>query len=175
MSSFPTWWAFCQRPENDGQKLHVTPGDPGGATCFGFTFATWKADAARLGLKTDYATFTRSTPGSLAPIAQVFFWNVILGDQMPPPVAMIWADFHFTSGGATACLQHALVVEADGVVGTKETIPAILEAWAKGPSGLLKRLTASRIAYYAGLDLPEFMAGWTRRANDGLVLAQGMT
>jgi lysozyme family protein len=171
---FPTWWGFCERPENDGQPLHRTIGDPGGATNHGFTFATYQADAARLGLDPSFARFAVMTQVDFAPIAQVFFWNAVLADMMPAPVAMIWADFHFTSGGATACLQRALGVPADGVVGTEETLPAISFAFGREGPALAQRLTAARIAYYRNLNLPRFIDGWTRRANDCQALAMGL-
>jgi len=183
VTAFPAWWAFCQRPENDGQPLHDDPGDPGGATCWGFTFATWRADAPRLGLDPTFATFRGLTQARIAPVARAFCWNAILAELMPEPVAAIWADFNFTSGGGTACSQRVLQVEPgvvraglrvepDGVVGTEQTIPAIAAAWADDPPGLLDRLTAARIAYYASLGMAEFLRGWTRRANDGLALAR---
>jgi lysozyme family protein len=174
MGPFPAWWAFCQRSDNDGQPLHDEAGDPGGATAWGFTFGTYREHASGLGLNPSYDAFRVMSQAQFMPMARTIYWEGIMGDRMPGAAAILWCDFHFTSEGATACLQKMLGVEEDGVVGTAQTIPAITWHWAANPVALLERMTTARIAYDKGLRLPKFTNGWVRRANDALVVARGL-
>jgi lysozyme family protein len=170
---FPTWWTYCQRPENDGQPLHDEQGDPGGSTAYGITYTTYKAHAVALGLDPSFAAFQRMTQATAMVVGRKEYWETIRADEMPGPAAILWCDFHFTSGGATRCLQRMLRVDDDGVVGP-ETLAALGSSYFQGPGETLKDMTAARIEYDGELRMPKFINGWTRRANDCLTLAMGL-
>ena len=175
VSAFPTWWAFCMRPENDGSPLHDTPGDSGGWTAWGVTWATYQANAAPLGLDPSFAAFQALTQDQAGQIAKPAFWDGILADRMPPAAAVVWMDFHWGSGGGSACLQRLLGVSDDGAVGPV-TLAALQAAFDADPAGLLARMTAARDGYYdtLGADVPpdaQFVHGWKRRAADCAVVA----
>ena len=109
-NGFAAWWAFCQRPENDGQPLHVTPGDEGGATAFGITFATYQEHAVSVSLDPSRDAFETMTQDQAAVIAKAGYWDAIRADEMPAGADLIWTDFSFMSGGATRQLQSWLGV-----------------------------------------------------------------
>jgi lysozyme family protein len=87
--NFQAYYDFIEAPDNDGQPFHITEGDPGGATVYGWTYVIWQRVAPLHGIE----------------------------DRMFPGIDLFWADFQFGSGGATKVLQAALGVKADGVVG----------------------------------------------------------
>ncbi len=76
-----------------------------------------------------------------------------MADSMPPAVALIWADFHFMSGGANRTLQAVVGADPDGAVGPK-TIAAIGAACGdtERTGALLLRLNAARVAYDRSLE-----------------------
>lgn len=163
--TYDVWWAFCQRPENDGAPLHYDPANLGGATAWGVTWATYQDVAAGCGLVMTWEAFKVLTQDQASIIARKKYWDAIRADEMGP-AGIIWADFHYTSGGANRCLQELLGVTADGVVGD-ETLAALGSL-----DDPLNRMTEARIAYYQSLNVPQDIRGWTRRANDTLVAAQ---
>lgn len=171
MTAFNQWWDFCMRPDNDGQGLHNTPGDSGGWTAWGITRAVYEANAKKYGLPPGFAGLRLLTQAGSATLAKPLYWDRIQADQMPGPAAILWADFDWTSGGATGDLQRMLGVSADGMVGP-HTLKALKDAYNADPIKTLQRMTGSRIAYDTGLNDPEFIKGWTRRANDCLVVAK---
>jgi lysozyme family protein len=168
-SAFQAWWAFCMAPDNDGQAIHNDPGDSGGWTAWGVTWRTYRAYAASVGLDPSFKAFRVLTVDQAALIAKPIFWDAIHGDEMPSAVGVIWADFHWTSGGATRVLQGTVGTDQDGVMGPN-TLAAIQTTYTAG--GLLQSMTQARIRYYQSLNDPEFIGGWTRRSNDCLTLAQ---
>ena len=172
-SDFEKWYHFCLLPENDGQQFHVTPGDPGGATAWGWTFATWRSFAPLSGrVDVSIAAFRQETADSLKPLTRVAFWNAIMADQMPSGVNAFWADFHFNSGNASRVLQGAIGAWPDGVVGKAETIPAIWKF--QDRHDLLDRLLAARLAYYDRQGFRDRWPGVYRRARTCHALAMGM-
>jgi lysozyme family protein len=172
-SPFLTWWAFCQRPENDGGGLHNTPGDSGGWTAWGITLAVYQRNAETFDMAPGLDGLRTMTQAEAGILAKPLYWDRILGDLMPGPAAVLWADFAWTSGGATKCLQRMLGVDADGAVGPR-TVAALEAAYDVDPVKMLKRITAARVSYDISLRDPEFLHGWERRAYDCLVVASAM-
>lgn len=162
-SNFKTFYGFIEAKDNDGQPLHITEFDPGGATVYGWTEETWLRLAPLHGIKpATPATFRVQTKDSLEPLTRATFWNIVQADRLPSGVDVFWADFQFGSGGATRELQAALGVRPDGVVG-----PVTLARIASCPDlkRLLDRFLAARIAYYDECGFRSRWPGLYRRAN----------
>lgn len=171
-ANFDTWWSFFERSDIDGQPLHRTPGDAGGDTEWGWTFASWQGYVAVHGGSVA-AYWTMGKADFYAP-TRLAFWNRVQGDQLPNGVDALWCDFQVGSGGATPVLQHVLGVTADGIVGPR-TVAAAVKAAAADASGLINRMTAARKQYYSTLPLAGlFLKGWDRRADLSAVLAQSL-
>jgi lysozyme family protein len=163
MGDFDTAYDFMERPDEDGQPFHVTAGDPGGATVYGWTEHVWLAVAPLHGISPATPdVFRQQTKATLKPLTQAFFWNTIQGDRLTKGVDVFWFDFHFTSGGATKVLQEVLGVTTNGVVDVVETVPAVLR---EDPFRLLDRFLAARIAYYDKLGFRGRWDGLYRRSQ----------
>ena len=171
---FGEWYDFLERPENDGQPLHITPEDPGGATAWGWTYQTWRVLAPRHGIvDVSLDAFRQQTRETLRPMTYVFFWAAYNCQFMPPGFGLFWADFQFGSGRATRVLQEVLGVTPDGVVGHLETLPAL--ARITDPAErvkMLDRFYQARVAYYDTLPDHDHWPGWYRRAEQCVVLAK---
>lgn len=164
-TTFPIFVDFIERPDLDGQPLHRTVGDPGGATSYGWTYGSWSAYAKLHGLDASFAYFSTMTRADFTGPTRAAFWNTIMGDSLPAGVDLIWADFHFGSGGATRILQGVVGALPDGDFGQR-TLAAAVAASVANLAGLLSRMTAARKSYYATLaDYAEFGNGWDRRAD----------
>ena len=168
ISSFPIWFDWMEQ-NFEGQPLHVTEHDEGGATAYGWTIGTWQAYARLHGADGSFAHFKTMKKADFLVPTRVQFWNTVQGDRLPSGVDIIWADFAFGSGGATRVLQEVIGTEADGVVGQQ----TVLKAWSVDDrAALLDRMTAARKDYYATLSTYSlFGHGWDRRADECRVLA----
>ena len=171
MARFLDCLAFTWRPENDGQQLHVTPGDRGGATSWGVTLATyaaWRRDHGSP--ETTVADLAAATKPELAPLIQSMFWNEVHGDQLPPGVDLLAFDFGFTSGAGESVklLQGVLKLTEDGNFGP------VTAAYATRADrlDLIHALSARHEAYYRSLaDFDRFGNGWTNRNTARLAVA----
>lgn len=117
--NFPIWWAFCERPENDGSA------DDGPGTHWGWTYPTW-AGARRYAGFADVSivTFDAINQTAAGQLAQGYFWNRLGGRQMASGSDVCVIDWAWTSGGAIVEIQSMLGVSPDNIVGP-ETIKAI--------------------------------------------------
>ena len=163
--------AFTWRLDNDGQPYHVTPGDRGGPTAWGVTFAAYAAWRRAHGkLATTDFDLLHAAKDDLAVLIRTNYWNAVQADHLPPGVDLLVYDFGFGSGPGTSArvLQRALGVGQDGVVG-----PATLAAaHAAGRSTLVPQLAAMHQSFYASLaDYVLFGRGWSRRNSARLALA----
>jgi lysozyme family protein len=90
------------------------------------------------------------------------YWNVVLGDSLPYPVALAVFDAAVNAGPRRAIcfLQLAAGVAADGVLG-----PATRDAVsAAEPLALAKEALVRRLEFTARLPTwPQFGLGWARR------------
>lgn len=172
--NFDAWFQFMERPDFEGQGLHITPGDPGGATNHGWTFTTWLGFCNLHHYHPNMRTmeyFGKMSVGQFYAPTRIAFWNGVSADHMPPGADVIWADFKFGSGWATAQLQQMLGVATDNVVGPK-TLAALAEAYAANPTACLMHMTDVRKGYYKSLSAYSlFGRGWDRRADECEALA----
>jgi lysozyme family protein len=166
-AAFDTWWAFCQLPNNDGQGLHNTPGDPGGWTSYGITLRTYQSVHPNA-TKDDLAKMTQA---EAAEIAQSEYWNATKCDKIAGALGIVVCDAAWASGPETAIrwLQKTLDITADGIFGpmTLASCDAILPT---GIAGYCTKFTNTRIA---ANNNPEFNRGWNRRENACLQIALG--
>lgn len=172
MSRFETCLNFTWLPQNDGQPLHTTPGDRGGATAWGVTlesYAAWRSDH---GIRpTTEADLAAATKDDLATLIQSRYWNAVQGDHLPVGADLLVYDFGYGSGpGTSAKLLQEVVggLRIDGQLG-----PVTLAAVARvNRLDLIRRLSARHEAYYESLaDFHLFGRGWTTRNSARLQLA----
>lgn len=171
MARFEDCLAFTWLPTNDGQPLHTTPGDRGGATAWGVTIAVYAAWRSAHGVRTTaVADLNRATKVELATLIRAQYWNVVQGDHLPVGADLLVYDFGYGSGPGTSCkqLQAVLGVDQDGELG-----PVTLAAAARmNRVALIRALATRHQAYYASLsDFGLFGHGWTNRNNARLALA----
>ena len=162
--------------------LTVSPSVEGGYSCASGDPGNWTGGSVGAGelLGTQYgisaaflhalpadAPYARQNPKSLTlaecgAIYRTHFWNVIQGDALPPPVAGLLFDAAVNQGPgwAPCCLQAALGVFPDGVLGPK----TLAAARAAAPAVLHAEIARVRDERYrASADWPVFGVGWTRR------------
>lgn len=172
MSRFETCLQFTWLPQNDGQPLHVTAHDGGGATAWGVTlssYAAWRADnGIRPTTEEDLAAASKD---ELAGLIQSRYWNAVQADHLPVGADLLVYDFGYTAGpGTSARLLQEVVggLRVDGQLG-----PVTLAAVARVDRlDLVRRLGARHEAYYESLaDFAEFGRGWTTRNSARLQLA----
>lgn len=174
--NFDAFFAFIERPDFDGQPLHTTQGDPGGATSWGWTFATYQGFARMHGLNTSFARFQAMKREDFIIPTRIVFWNGVQADLLPAGLDVIWADFQFGSYHATETLQRVIGAVPDNHVGPR-TIQAAQEAVAgSGPADVIREFTEARKAYYKTLSTySRFGGGWDRRADECGALALRIT
>ena len=171
LAAFQRCLAFTWRPENDGQPLHVTAGDPGGATNMGVTLATWRAWNEDDTLTAeDLAAASRS---DLSALYASEFWNKVRGDELPDGLDLMVFDLAVMSSPARAAriLQDALGIKQDGYVGDV----TVQYAWAASVRPLIGLYGARTAAYWRGLPTwARFGKGWTDRNDRKLLAARAM-
>jgi lysozyme family protein len=159
--SWPAALAFVWLPNNDGQGYHCDPGDPGGATSWGVTHATW-SDAVATGLVA--GDLANATQKALALVLHEKFWKPCRCDLLAPGDDLAVFNFGMAAGigRAERVLQSVVGVPVDGDVG-----PVTLAAVAAlPPTTLTARFTAAEEAFYAHCgDAPLFLRGWDGRAD----------
>jgi lysozyme family protein len=169
-SSWPTALAFVERPENDGQGLHVDPGDPGGATNRGVDLASWQ-DAEEAGLVS--GTLAAATQVDLALVLHDRFWLACQCDKMPAGVDLAVYNFAMVAG------IHAAARLAEAVSGAPldRSVyiigPVTLAHIARmDPAAMIRAFTSAEEKDYAACaDAWRFLKGWDRRAGDCQVVA----
>jgi glycosyl hydrolase family 108/predicted peptidoglycan binding protein len=138
-----------------------TPGDPGGPTNFGITLATLKAYESNQNLTAD--DVKKLTPAIAKEIYRANYWNRMQCGALPAGLDLEVFDFGVNAGPGEAVkmLQKIVGVTADGSIG-----PITLAALGQlKPRDLISQYSQARLAYYKGLNNPEFEQGWTNRAN----------
>ena len=175
-TSFPAWYAFMERPENDGQSndtaiSNAGTGDGAGETHWGWTYPTWREEAHRMGIPDlSLANFRAQTPATLQPLARDMFWSRLRCDEMSAGVDCMVADWAFTSGGAVLEIQRRIGALADGLIG-----PATLAALAAHrATDLVTSLNVWRAAYYDKCGFRALWPGLYRRSSDCTKVALGL-
>ena len=170
---FYTGMPFVMRKENDGQPYHLTQGDPGGATSWGVTFATWITWQRLHREPATLEAFKVQTQTDMYPIYRALYWNANRCGNMGPFGISVF-DVSVMSGPARGAkiLQTLLGVEVDGQIG-----PLTIAAFNQVPDQLQlnKDYYDARIVFYQSLKgVSQFLHGWTRRADDCKTLVDSL-
>ena len=170
---------FLWLPHWDGQPLHTTPGDPGGATAWGVTLATYADWRRKHGIpSTTAADLGAATKSQLSELIHSEFWLTVRGDELGQGLDIMCFDFGYNAGpgNATRTLQRAIGTTAvDGRFGPVTVAAAVASARADR-EGLIKRLADEQMAYYRKrVDYPEFGHGWSNRTQARLAFALSST
>lgn len=141
------------------------PKDPGGLTSRGVTQRRGVEYRRKKGLSPKLVTKWSET--EVREFYDEEFWKPILGATLPLGVDLSVYDFGVNSGTSRSAkkLQAIVGVKADGAIGLKETVPAVLTYVAKnGAPELIKRHCASRLSFLQALNIwKTFGKGWGRR------------
>lgn len=137
------------------------PADPGGATMKGVTLANFrryvKADATKADLRA-------ITNDQVATVYRRFYWDAVVGAELPGGIDYAVFDFAVNSGPGRAAkyLQAAVGAVQDGRIG-----PATLSAVGARPSGaVIDDLCDARLAFLRRLPAwPVFGKGWSDRVR----------
>lgn len=162
---FPTAMGFFWRPENDGQGFHDSPHDPGGATSWGVTFASWQAwQVQHKAPVPTIAQFAALPKETFLPLYRANYWNATrCGNLGSIGVQVFDIAANAGPGNAAKFLQTVLRIDVDGELGP-ETVMRVNQA---DPQMLNVALCARREAFYASLPTAEYFGrGWDRRAED---------
>lgn len=170
---FDPAFAFVERPDNDGQPCHVTPNDPGKATAWGVTFATWSAWQRMHGATPTLAAFQALTMADTSPLYRALFWNACQCGSLAPGVGLMVFDAAVGSAPLHAArwLQSVVGVPQDGAIG-----PQTIAAAGRMPAArIINALATTRESFYASLPTFRYFGnGWDRRAEDCRRLALSM-
>lgn len=137
------------------------PADPGGATMKGVTLANFrryvKADASKADLK-------KIGDEQVAAVYRRFYWDAVLGAELPDGVDYAVFDFAVNSGPGRAAkyLQATVGVSQDGRIG-----PATLVASRARPAGVvIDQLCDARLVFLRRLPTwATFGRGWSDRVK----------
>ncbi|BAV46402.1 Uncharacterized protein MLTONO_1499 [Mesorhizobium loti] len=137
------------------------PADPGGATMKGVTLANFrryvKADASKADLR-------KIGDDQVATVYRRFYWDAVLGAELPDGVDYAVFDFAVNSGPGRAAkyLQASVGVPQDGRIG-----PATLAAARARPAGVvIDQLCDARLAFLKRLSTwATFGRGWSDRVR----------
>jgi lysozyme family protein len=135
------------------------PADPGGPTNFGITLATLRAYQGDPNLTAD--DVKKLTPAVAKEIYRTAYWNRMQCGALPAGLDLEVFDFGVNSGPAESVktLQRLVGVTQDGSIG-----PITLAAVGQFNVGdLIGRFAQARLAFYQGLNMPEFEQGWATR------------
>ncbi|WP_246678711.1 glycosyl hydrolase 108 family protein [Mesorhizobium sp. B2-4-17] len=137
------------------------PADPGGATMKGVTLANFrryvKADASKADLK-------KINDTQVATVYRRFYWDAVLGAELPDGVDYAVFDFAVNSGPGRAAkyFQATIGVSQDGRIG-----PATLAAVGAKPAGVvIDQLCDARLTFLRRLPTwATFGRGWSDRVR----------
>jgi Glycosyl hydrolase 108/Predicted Peptidoglycan domain len=146
------------------------PNDRGGPTNFGITLATLKSYEDNQGLTAD--NVKKLTPDMAKEIYRTAYWNRMQCGALPPGLDLEVFDFGVNAGPGEAVkmLQKIVGVTADGSIGPI-TLAAVR---ALNTRDLISRYSDARLAFYKGLNQPEFEQGWTTRVSQIETAARDM-
>ena len=165
---------FLWLPHWDGQPLHTTPGDPGGATAWGVTLATYADWRRKNGsFSTTVADLGAATKAQLSELIHTEFWLTVRADELGPGPDIMSFDFGYNAGpgSATRALQKAVGATVDGRLGPVTVAAAVASARTDRAS-LIRRLADEQMAYYRQRsDYAEFGHGWSNRTQARLAFA----
>ncbi len=152
------------------------PNDPGGATNYGITrqtLANWRGKPSIPKQEVKDLSYNEA-----AQIYRANYWNKILGDDLPPSIAMLMMDAAVNSGPGAAIktLQRAVgalgeKIKVDGAIGPN-TLRAVRQI---DEEKLLNEFVVRRGVFYGSLKtFTSFGLGWARRLVSGARLAHSI-
>jgi lysozyme family protein len=162
VDAFDLAMTFVWQPQNDGQAIHNTAGDPGGATSWGVTWKSWQAWCAQNHEPCDYAAFKAAPKETFLPLYRANYWNAARCDRFGPGGIAVF-DMAVLSGPGRAVrlVQRVCAVTEDGVCG-----PRTLAAAAAIPAkNFIDAYTDERIAFLRSLPNAGRFPGWVTRAE----------
>lgn len=137
------------------------PNDPGGLTKFGISKKAYPdIDIASLTVEQATEIYRKE-------------WAEVLGDTLPPPLALLVFDHAVNAGRSRSVriLQAVSDAGIDGVMGP-QTVEAAKFYYARRGADALRFFTERRLSYYRSIDGWEhFAAGWIKRSLFMLVTA----
>ena len=167
MSKIETLWPFILSWEGGFANV---PGDRGGATKYGVTISTWKAqgyDKDGDG-DIDVDDLRLITPADAMEICRKNFWNRWKADRInDQSIANTLVDWVWGSGKYGITIPQAMLgVKADGIVGEK-TLAALN---AQDSKTFFAKLQKRREQYLRDICVSrptnsKFLKGWLRRLN----------
>lgn len=138
------------------------PSDPGGATKFGITIATY---ARFRGRSVTIADMRAMPLADAKAIYKASYWNALHCDELPAGLDYAVFDYGVNSGAGRAAkvLQRLLGLKANG----KMTNAVVTRAAGESSTNLISRLCDERLAFLKSLKRwPVFGAGWSRRVAE---------
>ena len=135
------------------------PKDPGGATNFGVTKATYEQFTGKTVSVDDMRALTVD---QITPLYRRMFWDAVHGDDLPAGVDYAILDFAVNSGvkRAAKALQQAVGVTVDGAIGAA-TMAAVASADA---NDIVTKVCAARLAFLQALTTWQYYGkGWGGR------------
>lgn len=154
---------FIWLPGNDGQGIHTSPHDPGGATNLGVTFQTWSGWQRMHKANSPLVVFRALGKPDMRPIYRALFWNACsCGSFGAVGVQLFDAAVNCGPGHAAGFLQTVLGVEVND-----EINPVTIRAAQQTDQRALSRaLCNEREEFYASRPgAVYFGRGWDRRAE----------
>lgn len=137
------------------------PADPGGATMRGVTLANFRLYVQQNATKDDLRNIT---PEQIGTVYRRFYWDAVLGAELPDGVDYAVFDFAVNSGPGRAAkyLQQVVGVQVDGRIG-----PATLKATrAMLSSTVIDEICDRRLSFLQGLGTwGTFGKGWSARVK----------
>ena len=141
------------------------PNDPGGLTNIGITQRVYDAHRDRVNLARQ--TVANISDSEVDTIYNEEYWHRIHGDELPAGIDTSTLDSAINSGvrQGSKWLQRALGVNADGIIGLVETVPAAHAAPDK--VAVIKEAARRRLNTMMLFGNWEtFKKGWTRRVAE---------
>lgn len=139
--------------------------DPGGATNFGITQATYDVHRQAKGFET--RSVAEIMESEISEIYRTMYWSAAACDRLPYPVSLVQFDTAVQRGPKRAIreLQAVVGVLVDGIFGPRTEAAAS----AYGQRELIEELCWRRVEHYTerAADMPSqraFLVGWLRRA-----------
>ncbi|MDE2470065.1 MAG: hypothetical protein KGL35_15300 [Bradyrhizobium sp.] len=175
-----TFLSTAWRPDFDGSAADDAAGEGRGNTHWGVVRATWAAEVAR-GCPVLDQDFDTASQNDFGMVLRWACWRPLWCNQIAlggaPGAAIVLGNMAMVAGAreAVLLLQRMLgSVDSDGVMGPI-TCAAVIFAM-QGRPDLIGDLTRADEAFFASLPTaPEFLAGWTRRAEVFAAVARGFS
>ena len=170
---FAACLAFTWQVDNDGQPYHVTPGDSGGPTAWGVTYAAFVAWRRAHGHQASLADLEHAEKTELAQLIRSNYWNAVQADHLPLGVDLMVYEFGFGSGpGTSARLLQEMVGLPEQSIDSSVGPITLAAAAEQNRRSLILRLGARHEAFYESLgSYSRFGHGWSRRNSQRLAIA----